>query len=99
MPAVDLAVAYGAARRARRASSRSPRSRCAPGRELDARELTAALRALPGRERPAIVQVVDEIPVTTWYRPLTGPLREAGIPPAGERASGTWTPAASATGR
>jgi putative long chain acyl-CoA synthase len=27
-----------------------------------------------------IVQVVDRIPVTTWFRPVTGPLREAGIP-------------------
>jgi putative long chain acyl-CoA synthase len=31
--------------------------------------------------------VVDEIPLTTWYRPRTGPLREDGIPePGGELA-------------
>jgi putative long chain acyl-CoA synthase len=30
------------------------------------------------------VHVVDEIPVTTWFRPLTGPLREAGIPEPGD---------------
>jgi hypothetical protein len=26
------------------------------------------------------VHVVDEIPVTTWYRPNTSALREAGAP-------------------
>jgi putative long chain acyl-CoA synthase len=26
------------------------------------------------------VHVVDEIPVTTWYRPMTSSLRGAGIP-------------------
>jgi putative long chain acyl-CoA synthase len=30
------------------------------------------------------VQVLDSMPVTTWYRPLTAPLREAGIPEPGE---------------
>jgi putative long chain acyl-CoA synthase len=51
-----------------------------PGGELTAKELTRALDGLPPAERPAIVRVVDSIPVTTWYRPLTGPLRDAGIP-------------------
>jgi putative long chain acyl-CoA synthase len=27
-----------------------------------------------------VVHVVDEIPVTTWFRPITGPLRAAGLP-------------------
>jgi putative long chain acyl-CoA synthase len=31
-----------------------------------------------------VVQVVDSIPVTTWYRPVTGPLRKAGIPDPAE---------------
>jgi putative long chain acyl-CoA synthase len=48
--------------------------------------LNAALGSLPREERPAIVHVVDEIPVTTWYRPLTGPLRDAGIPEPGDGA-------------
>jgi putative long chain acyl-CoA synthase len=38
---------------------------------------------LSPEERPAIVHVVDELPVTTWYRPMTGPLRRAGIPEPG----------------
>jgi putative long chain acyl-CoA synthase len=54
------------------------------GYDLDAHSLSAALRSLPAFERPAVVRVVDSIPVTTWYRPLTGPLREAGIPEPGE---------------
>jgi putative long chain acyl-CoA synthase len=33
--------------------------------------------------------VVDSIPVTTWHRPLTGALREAGIPSA-NHALPTW---------
>jgi putative long chain acyl-CoA synthase len=31
-----------------------------------------------------IVHVVDEIPVTTWFRPITAPLRAAEIPDPGE---------------
>jgi putative long chain acyl-CoA synthase len=46
------------------------------GFELDAE----ALGTLPAHVRPAVIRVVDEIPVTTWYRPLTAPLRKAGLP-------------------
>jgi putative long chain acyl-CoA synthase len=56
------------------------------GEELEATALTGALSAVPAAERPDIVHVVDEIPVTTWYRPLKEPLRAAGMPPAGKRA-------------
>ncbi len=49
-------------------------------RELEAEDIAAALAPLPAHERPWIVHVVDRIPVTTWYRPVTGPLRAAGIP-------------------
>jgi putative long chain acyl-CoA synthase len=69
------------------------------GHELGAAEVSAALAALEPDRRPAIVRVVDEIPVTTWYRPLTGPLRAAGIPTAEhgrafalDRASGGYRP-------
>jgi putative long chain acyl-CoA synthase len=51
-----------------------------PGRELSARELTGALGMCDPHTRPQVVHVVDEIPVTTWYRPITGPLRDRGIP-------------------
>jgi putative long chain acyl-CoA synthase len=43
-----------------------------------------ALGGLAREQRPEIVQVVDRIPVTTWYRPITAPLREAGVPEPGE---------------
>jgi putative long chain acyl-CoA synthase len=58
------------------------------GFELDAESLSATLRSLPADQRPALVHVVDSIPVTTWFRPMTSPLREAGIPEpgAGKRA-------------
>ena len=51
-----------------------------PDYELDAAELSAALAGLPRAQRPTVVRVVTEIPVTTWYRPITGPLRDEGIP-------------------
>ena len=55
-----------------------------PGRELTAREIGRALGALEIERKPALVEVVDRIPVTTWYRPHTGELRKAGIPEASE---------------
>jgi hypothetical protein len=48
--------------------------------ELGAETIAAALSVVPVAERPDLVRVVDEIPVTTWYRPSAGPLREAGAP-------------------
>jgi putative long chain acyl-CoA synthase len=83
LPAVDIAVAYGVP---------GPKGHdlavaavtLRPEYQLDAAELTAALAVLPRAQRPTVVRVVDEIPVTTWYRPITGPLREEGIPAAGD---------------
>ncbi|MFI0411596.1 AMP-binding protein [Actinomadura sp. 3N508] len=43
----------------------------------------ALLRVEPGL-RPAIVRVVDEVPVTAGGRLRTAPLRDEGVPPAGE---------------
>jgi putative long chain acyl-CoA synthase len=86
LPAVDLAVAYGI----RPGDGRSQLAVAAvtlrDDRTLDARTLTNAMRVLPGEQRPAIVHVLDELPVTTWFRPMTGPLRAAGLPSAGKRA-------------
>jgi putative long chain acyl-CoA synthase len=80
LPAVDLAVAYCV-----RPSPDKPELAAAavtlrPGHELTAETVSGALLELEEGHRPAIVRVVDEIPVTTWYRPLTAPLREAGLP-------------------
>jgi putative long chain acyl-CoA synthase len=84
LPAVDLAVAYGQLPSGSEREMAVAAVTLRPGRELDPQELSGALASLSPEQRPAIVHVVDEIPVTTWYRPLTGPLRDQGIPEPGE---------------
>lgn len=80
IPAVDLAVAYGVRARGAEHEVAVAAVTLRPGRELRAQDITGALARCDPHTRPAVVQVVDEIPVTTWYRPLTAPLRERGIP-------------------
>jgi putative long chain acyl-CoA synthase len=84
LPAVDLAVAYGVASAGDAGEIAVAAVTLRPGRELRNRDLDAALAALPATERPAVVHVVERIPVTTWYRPVTAPLREAGLPRAAD---------------
>ncbi len=50
------------------------------GQKLMIADLDDALSTLPEKARPHFVRVVDEIPVTTWYRPITAPLRALGVP-------------------
>ena len=65
---------------------------------LEADDVTAALAHLPPRERPAIVRVVDALPLTAWYRPLAPPLRAQPIRvhakrrPAFFRSGGSYKP-------
>jgi putative long chain acyl-CoA synthase len=80
LAAVDLAVAYGVTDNGGDDQVAIAAVTLWPGEELNAQQIAHTLEMLPPAERPAIVHVVDEIPVTTWFRPLTGPLREAGIP-------------------
>ncbi|MGO9382221.1 MAG: AMP-binding protein [Mycobacterium sp.] len=54
---------------------------------LTAASLTTALCGLPRDQRPAVVQIVDHIPLTPSYRPLSTALQEAGLPAPGES---TW---------
>lgn len=54
------------------------------GRKLRAEDLDAALGHL-GDQRPDVVRVVKEIPLTTWHRPIKETLREQGIRPATSR--------------
>ena len=92
LPAVDLAVAYGIAPRGpAEQAPRGPAEQVAvaaitlrEGRETSAEDIAAALAVLPRRLRPTVVRVVDRIPVTTWFRPMTGPLKKEGIPEPGE---------------
>jgi putative long chain acyl-CoA synthase len=84
LPAVDLAIAYGL-----RASDGAGELAAAavtlrPGHELSAATLSSALGEVPEGHRPAVVQVIDEMPVTTWFRPRARPLRQAGLPAAAE---------------
>ena len=88
LPAVDLAVAYGVPAGGTAGGGALEIAVAAvtlrAGGEPTGRDITETLMGLEPAERPSIVHVVDEIPVTTWYRPLTGPLRAAGIPQPGE---------------
>ena len=50
------------------------------GIALEADDLVAALADLEPWQRPAIVRVIDEMPMTPWYRPLSAPLQAEGAP-------------------
>ncbi|MGH3469899.1 MAG: AMP-binding protein, partial [Thermocrispum sp.] len=83
LPSVDLAVAYGVPVGDTLVVAAVTAWRHA---KVDASEVTRALAALPRERRPDVVHVVDEIPVTTWYRPNPASLTAKGVPEAGERA-------------
>lgn len=51
---------------------------------LDTTDLNAAVRDLAPAERPAVIHVVDDVAVTTWYRPRVDRLRKLGVPEPGE---------------
>jgi putative long chain acyl-CoA synthase len=84
--AIDLALVYGVPSEDSETSLAIAAVTLLEGAELDAETIAAALSVVPVAERTDLVRVVDEIPVTTWYRPSAGLLREAGAP-AGE---GVW---------
>ncbi len=88
LPAVDLAVAYGVQAPASEHELAIAAVTLRAGQELDGSDIAAALSVLPQTARPAVVHIVERIPVTTWFRPITGPLREAGIPEPGP---GVWS--------
>jgi putative long chain acyl-CoA synthase len=99
IPAVDLALAYGVPRDADDHEISVAAVTLRPGRELTARELGGALGDLEPEQRPAVVHVVDRIPVTTWFRPLTKELRAAGIPEPGEGTQAWYLDASDGTYR
>jgi putative long chain acyl-CoA synthase len=98
LPCVDLAVAYGVPAEDGEHQIAVAAVTLRGEEELTSTDLTQVLAALPPDQRPTLVKVVDAIPVTTWYRPLTGPLREAGIPEPGDGVQG-WTIGPSGTYR
>jgi putative long chain acyl-CoA synthase len=90
--AVALAVAYGVP------SEGGGQIPCAAvtlreGHELKPADLERAMADLGDGGIPWVVRVVGEIPLTTWYRPQTGPLREQGLPaPTKKPTSWYWDP-------
>jgi putative long chain acyl-CoA synthase len=84
LDAVDLAVAYGVRPPGREHQVAVAAATVRAGHELNARGISSVMERLAPDQRPLIVHVVATIPVTTWFRPLTGPLRDAGIPEPGE---------------
>jgi putative long chain acyl-CoA synthase len=87
LSAVDLAVAYGVPVDGGASEIAVAAVTLRRGARLSAAELTAALSGLERNQRPQVVRVVKQIPVTTWYRPMTAPLRAAGLPAASAAAS------------
>jgi putative long chain acyl-CoA synthase len=85
LPAVDLVVAYGVAPPGGEHEVAVAALTLRAGHELKARDVARAFGSLERKQKPGLVRVVDRIPVTTWFRPLTGPLREGGIPEPGEQ--------------
>jgi putative long chain acyl-CoA synthase len=90
LPAVDLAVSYGVVPEGEEHPVAITAVTLRNGHELAERDLSRALSGLPVEQRPAIVHVVDAIPVTTWFRPVTGPLRAAGIPDEAAEEARVW---------
>jgi putative long chain acyl-CoA synthase len=81
IPAVDLIVAYGVPKDDAQVLVAAVSLR--PDTELTAADLDNAFDRLPRTGRPAYVQVVPSIPVTTWHRPQWRPLQAKGIPKPG----------------
>ena len=82
--AIALSVAYGVP--TRDGSSQIP---CVAvtvreGCELDVGELETAMSDLGDAGIPQVIRAVDEIPLTTWFRAQSGPLRAGGDPGADE---------------
>ncbi|MEA2223812.1 MAG: putative long chain acyl-CoA synthase [Solirubrobacteraceae bacterium] len=86
LDAVDLAVAYGVRPRGAAAQIAVAAVTQRPRTTLTAADVARGLWALAPHERPHVVHVVREIPLTTWYRPLAAPLRARGLPRASRRA-------------
>ncbi len=80
LPAVDLAIAYGLRAGGGPDELAVAALTLCPGQEMTAEALSQTLGEVAEGHRPAVVHVIDEMPVTTWFRPMTRPLRRAGLP-------------------
>jgi len=88
--AVDVIVAYGVPARAEPTEIAVAAVTVRSGWALEVRDLDEALEALHPHDRPAVVHVVAEIPVSTWFRPLRAQLRTTGIPVPGAATPPAW---------
>jgi len=78
IPCIDLVVAYGVPHEGAELLVAAVTLR--PDSELTAADIDKAITRLPPSQRPAYVQVVPNIPVTTWNRPQWRPLKARGAP-------------------
>jgi putative long chain acyl-CoA synthase len=63
------------------------------GAALEIPAVEAALADLGDGGIPWLIRVVERIPLTTWYRPITGPLKQEGLPlPSKPPTSWYWDP-------
>ncbi len=78
LPGVEVTVAYGV----RDGESDVVVGACTlrEGYTVDADAVNRVFGRLPKRLRPAYLQILDDIPITTWGRPLWRPLQAAGVP-------------------
>jgi putative long chain acyl-CoA synthase len=51
-----------------------------PGRTLSVAEVNLAMQQLDPADRPDVIRIVEEIPLTTWWRPDREALRRTGTP-------------------
>lgn len=82
IPAVDLVVSYGVRDGGSDVLVAAVTLRT--GASLDAADLDRVLDKLPETQRPAYVQLVPDIPLTTWHRPQWRALQARGLPEPGD---------------
>jgi putative long chain acyl-CoA synthase len=85
LDAIDLVVAHGVPGESDGYDIAVASVTLRKGRRLDAKSITAALARLDANQQPAVVRVVPEIPLTTWFRPIKSALRNEPLPGPGKR--------------
>jgi putative long chain acyl-CoA synthase len=88
--AVDLAAAYGVETPSSGGQILVAAVTVRAGHELTGADLGEVVRDLPPESRPTVVRVVEEMPMSTWFRPVKAPLRAEGVPPVGRGRSRAW---------
>jgi putative long chain acyl-CoA synthase len=82
LESIDLAVVYGVRRTSRKTTQDIAVAAIVPrpGRTIDPGTVAAHLELAEPALRPDMVLLVDEIPLTTWYRPKKSALIAQGVP-------------------